>query len=104
MAGHAAIAMKKAGQPAEAVRALHAGTATGNERLDAVAAFTKAVIASRGAVEGGDYQAFIAAGYNEQQAVEVVLGVSLATLCNFTNSLAGTPVNPQLAAFLPGAF
>src|SRR4051812_45312111 len=61
MAGHAAVAMKKAGQPAEAVRALHAGTATGNERLDAVAGFTKAVIGSRGAVDGSDYQAFIAA-------------------------------------------
>jgi hypothetical protein len=33
----------------------------------------------------------------------VVLGISLATLCNFANSLAGTPVNPQLQAYLPGA-
>jgi hypothetical protein len=31
-----------------------------------------------------------------------VLGISLATLCNFANSLAQSPVNPQLEAFRPG--
>lgn len=103
VAGHTAIWLRKAGQSVEAVRALHAGQPTGDARLDAVAVFTAAVIARRGAVDDADLQAFIEAGYNQQQALEVVLGVSLATLCNFANSLAGTPVNPQLQAFLPGA-
>ena len=46
---------------------------------------------------------FLAAGFSEQQALEVLLGVSLATLCNFANNLAGTDINPQLKAFAPGA-
>ena len=50
-----------------------------------------------------ELQSFLDAGYNQQQALEVVLGISLATLCNFANSLAGTPVNPQLQQYLPGA-
>ncbi|WMJ67176.1 hypothetical protein RBI80_13715 [Klebsiella variicola] len=29
---------------------------------------------------------FRAAGYGERQALDVILGVSLATLCNFANS------------------
>ena len=103
IAGHSAIALKKAGQDAATVRALQRGVATGAAKLDAVAAFAEAVIAQRGAVGDADYQAFLAAGYNEQQALEVVLGISLATLCNFANSLAGTPVNPQLQPYLPGA-
>lgn len=103
IAGHTAIALKKAGQPVELVRALQQGTATGDLKFDAVAAFASAVIARRGAVADADYQAFLGAGYNEQQALEVVLGISLATLCNFANSLAGTPVNPQLTPFLQGA-
>ncbi len=103
VAGHTAIWLKKAGQSPEAVRALHEGQPTGNARLDAVAAFAAAVIARRGAVDDADLQAFLAAGYNQQQALEVVLGISLATLCNFANSLAGTPVNPQLQPYLPGA-
>jgi hypothetical protein len=31
--------------------------------------------------------------------LEVVLGVSLATLCNFANNLAQNELNPQLAAY-----
>lgn len=103
IAGHSAIALKKAGQTPETVRALQTGAATGIARLDAVQRFATAVIARRGAVEDAELQAFIDAGYNQQQALEVVLGISLATLCNFANSLAGTPVNPQLQAYLPGA-
>lgn len=103
IAGHSAISLKKAGQTPDTVRALQHGQPTGDAKLDAVAAFATAVIATRGAVADTDYQAFLAAGYNQQQALEVVLGISLATLCNFANSLAGTPVNPQLQAFLPGA-
>lgn len=103
IAGHSAISLKKASQTPAIVRALQHGQPTGDARLDAVAAFATAVIATRGAVADSEYQAFLAAGYNEQQALEVVLGISLATLCNFSNSLAGTPVNPQLTPYLPGA-
>jgi alkylhydroperoxidase family enzyme len=40
---------------------------------------------------------FRAAGYGERQALDVILGVSLATLCNFANSLAQTPLNTELS-------
>lgn len=103
VAGHTAVALKKAGQPAELVRALQTGADTGDAKLDAVAHFATAVIARRGAVDDAELQAFLAAGYSQQQALEVVLGISLATLCNFANSLAGTPVNPELTPYLPGA-
>ena len=102
LAGHAAVALKKAGQTPDTVRALQAGRTTGDARIDTVGSFTRAVIKNRGAVPEAEYQAFIAQGYGPQQALEVILGVSLATLCNFANSLAGTPVNPQLAPYLPG--
>ena len=60
------------------------------------------MIASRGAVADEALGAFLAAGFTQAQALEVVLGVSLATLCNFANVLAQSPVNPQLEAFRPG--
>jgi len=101
-AGHAAVALKKAGLPLEQVRAMQLGQPCGDARLDAVGAFATAVIAHRGAVPDADFQAFLAHGFSQQQALEVVLGVSLATLCNFANTLAGTPVNPQFTPYLPG--
>lgn len=103
VAGHTAVALKKAKLPVETVRALQQGAVTGDAKLDAVAAFAQAVIARRGAVSDTDYLAFINAGFNEQQAVEVILGISLATLCNFTNSLAGTTINKELQPFASGA-
>jgi AhpD family alkylhydroperoxidase len=103
IAGHTAVALKKAQLPVESVRALQQGSATGDAKLDAVGAFAQAVIASRGAVGDEAYRSFIDAGYNEQQALEVVLGISLATLCNFANTMAGTAINPQLQPYASGA-
>lgn len=103
IAGHTAVALKKAQLPVEGVRALQQGKDTGDAKLDAVRAFAEAVIARRGAVDDAAYQAFLAAGYGERQALEVVLGISLATLCNFANTLAGSAINPELQPFASGA-
>jgi alkylhydroperoxidase family enzyme len=43
--------------------------------------------------------AFRAAGFTDANALDVVLGVSLATLCNFANNLSQNELNPQLAAY-----
>lgn len=101
-AGHSAIALKKAGFSQEAVLALHEGRPTGDRRLDALAGFTREVIAARGAVSDASYQAFLASDFSERQALDVVLGVSLATLCNFANNLAEPPINPELVPYSRG--
>jgi AhpD family alkylhydroperoxidase len=103
VAGHTAVALKKAGIATDEVRALQQGKPLQDARLDTLRRFTEAAIATRGKVAQDDYAAFIAAGFNEAQALEVLLGISLATLCNFANSLAGTPVNPELQPFLEGS-
>jgi alkylhydroperoxidase family enzyme len=86
------------------VAALQNGEDTGQPRLDAVRRFAEAVIATRGAVSDEALADFRAWDFSEQQALEVVLGISLATLCNFANSLAQSPVNPQLQPYLPAQF
>jgi alkylhydroperoxidase family enzyme len=70
-----------------------------NARLEAVAVFTRAVIAARGGVSDGQLNTFRAAGFTDANALEVVLGVSLATLCNFANNLSQNELNPELAAY-----
>ena len=89
VAGHSAIALKKAGFAKEKVLALHYGGPTGDARIDALQNFVSAVIASRGNVSAGQLSAFTEAGFNEQQVLEVLLGISLATLCNCRNSCPG---------------
>lgn len=99
VAGHTAVAYKQAGLDEATVGALRNLGRLPDERLDAVARFTKAVIATRGKVGEADFEAFKAAGFSDEAALEVVLGVSLATLCNFANNLGGAPLNPQLEAY-----
>ncbi len=99
VAGHTAIAYKQGGLPEALVEALRQQRPLPDARLEALAAFTRAVIRARGEVSDTELAAFKAAGYGEQQVVEVVLGVALATLCNFSNVLADTELNPELAAY-----
>jgi uncharacterized peroxidase-related enzyme len=99
VAGHTALATKKAGLDGDTVGNLRSLRAVADPRLAAVADFTAAVIAGRGRVSDAELAAFRSAGFTDQQALEVVLGVSLATLCNFANNLGQPPLNPQLEAF-----
>lgn len=68
-------------------------------KLTALANFTIAIMDKKGAVSDEQLSAFLNAGYTHQQSVEVVLGVALATLCNYTNNLAQTEINPELQQF-----
>lgn len=99
VAGHTAIADKKAKLDPGVISALRDRTQVADARLDAVARFTEAVIASRGSVSDAELAAFKQAGFDDQAALEVVLGVSLATLCNFANNMGQPELNPQLAAY-----
>lgn len=99
VAGHTAIARKKLAMPEEVIQALRNIDALDDPKFNALARFTLAVMENKGQVSDQDLQEFFAAGYEQQQALEVVLGVSLATLCNYANNLAQTPINPELQPF-----
>jgi uncharacterized peroxidase-related enzyme len=99
VAGHTAVAVNKARLPRELVDEIRNQETLSDARLNAVAQFTRAVIATRGAVPDAALDAFRTAGFTDANALEVVLGVSLATLCNFANNLARNELNPELAAW-----
>lgn len=99
VAGHTAVARNKARLPEPVIEALRARGELPDARYEALADFTRAVIASRGAVTDEQFEAFRAAGFDPAQALEVILGVSLATLCNFANVFARTPLNAELEQY-----
>jgi len=70
-----------------------------DSKLDTLARFTLGVILQKAKLTEAQLNAFFAAGYTQEQAIDVVLGVSLATLCNYVNNLAETPINPELQPF-----
>jgi uncharacterized peroxidase-related enzyme len=99
MAGHTKLARKKLQMPEDVIEALRKTQALSDKKLNALALFTLAVIDKKGRLGDAELQDFLAAGYTQANVLEVVLGVSLATLCNYANNLAQTPINPELQAF-----
>lgn len=76
-----------------------AGVPLPDERLEAVRRFTLEVLASAGAVDDTVLRDFLAYGYTEQNALEVVLGIGTYTLSTLANRLTAAPVDAPLAAF-----
>lgn len=89
---------RQAGMDEAVLDALRAGGKLPDERLDALATFTRTVVRERGWAGDTVVQAFVDAGFTHGQALEVVLGVSLKTLSNYTNHIAGTPLNAELSS------
>lgn len=99
VAGHSKVSsLKKLFSPDELANIRNLSELNDN-KFNALANFTKAVIVHKGNVSDDELQTFFTAGYTQQAALEVVLGVSLATLCNYANNLARTEINPELQAF-----
>lgn len=102
VAGHTKLAKMKLGMNDEVVNALRGRTdIEGNEKYQALARFTMALIDNRGKVCDETLAQFKAVGYDDEAVLDVVLGVALATLCNYANNVAQTKINPELADFAP---
>ena len=87
---------RQAGMNDADLEALRNGEPLPDSRLDALARFTRAVVDERGWVSDETVQQFIDAGFDRQKVLEVLIGVSIKTLSNYTNHIAGTPLNKQL--------
>jgi len=83
----------KAGMDADDVEALRQGEALSDEKLEALRLFTREVVLQRGKISRGALAALFEAGYTQRTALEVVMGIAIKTMSNFTNSIAGTPLD-----------
>jgi uncharacterized peroxidase-related enzyme len=96
VAAHSVIAaMQKV--PGDVVEAIRTGAPIADARLEALRRFTAAVVVSRGRPSGADTERFLSVGYGWQQVLEVVLGVGIKTMANYTNHMAGTPLDNAFA-------
>ncbi|MEM7499269.1 MAG: hypothetical protein AAF371_14915 [Pseudomonadota bacterium] len=57
----------------------------------------KALIEERGNISPEARSAFIEAGFDDRQAMEVVLGLAVKAMRNYTNSIARTPLEKAVA-------
>ncbi|MWA05934.1 carboxymuconolactone decarboxylase family protein [Actinomadura sp. LD22] len=93
VAAHSTLALRSR-VPAEAVEALRGGRALDDPALEAVRVFTTAMVERRGWVDDAQVEAFLAAGYTRRHVLDIVLGIGMKTLSNYTNHIAHTPLDP----------
>ena len=81
------------------IAALRGGGPLADPRLEALREFTLRVLETAGDVGEPALRAFLAHGYTEQNALEVVLGIGAYTMSTLANRLTGAPVDEQLHEF-----
>jgi len=91
--------LTKLGADAALIAALRAGSAVPDERLEAVRLFTLRVLDTTGDVGEPALKSFLAAGYTERNALEVVLGIGAYTMSTLANRLTGAPLDEPMRQF-----
>ena len=81
------------------VAALRCGEPLADIRLEALRRFTTAMMATRGGVSDEALEAFDAAGFTAQQALEVCVGIATYTLSTFANRLTRAPLDAPLEPY-----
>ncbi|WP_355660409.1 carboxymuconolactone decarboxylase family protein [Halomonas salifodinae] len=96
VAAHSGGAAKAQVSREEIARLRDLGTPN-DPRLAAVARFARHLNEQRGWAAPEEMDAFLAAGFNRGQILELVIACALKTLSNYTNHLVDTPLNEELA-------
>lgn len=87
---------RKARMDSQSIEALRSGAPLPDKKLEALRRFTRALIANRGKVSHAELNVFLEAGYTDVQALEVILGLAVKLMSNYTNSIAGTPLDKEV--------
>ena len=85
--------------PADVIASIRDDQPIADEKLEALRAFTTKVVDQRGWLSEADSDAFLAAGYDQRQILEVILGVAMKTISNYTNHIAETELDAAFADF-----
>jgi AhpD family alkylhydroperoxidase len=97
VAFHTLEALEDGVPPAE-VDAIRQGGLPAGPRHAALSALTRALIGKRGHLDDADTAAFLAAGFDRNQILEVITGVAISAMTNYAASAADLPVEDRLRA------
>lgn len=88
-----------AGMSVQEVEALRNGRKLSDNKLEALRLLTQSLLRTRGKITQNDLEAFFEQGWSPQQALEVILGIAVKTMSNYTNSIAGTPLESEMEQY-----
>ena len=98
VAAHSTVAKRMLNVSPAIVSAIRLGAALPDAKLNALVNLTKGLAAGRGRVVPASIRAFLDSGYRPDQIGEVLVGIALKTLSNYTHHLSPVEVDPAFAA------
>jgi AhpD family alkylhydroperoxidase len=81
------------GVPEEITNAIRNNQDIPDERLHILGVFTEHVLDQRGWIDNAILQRFYDVGFSQQNALDVIVGIAVKTLSNYTNHIAGTELD-----------
>ncbi|HKD97505.1 MAG TPA: carboxymuconolactone decarboxylase family protein [Micromonosporaceae bacterium] len=97
VAFHSTLALKHGVADGD-VEAVRHGRSPGAPRLAALSTLTRKLIERRGHLDPGDVEAFLAAGFDSDQLLEVITGVAISALANYAGNITRPPLEPAFQA------
>lgn len=98
MAAHSGLA-ETCMLPAD-INALRNGEILAEPKLQVLQKFTQRMVEARGWVDERETEEFLNAGYTKQQVLEVILGIALKVIHNYTNHIARTPLDREFQPYV----
>jgi len=84
---------KMTGLAPQVLRQIRAGEFTGDTKRDALIRFVRNLAQSSGTVSDAEYAAIKAAGYTDQQLVDISLAIAVTTFTNVFNRINDTAID-----------
>lgn len=92
VAFHTAMALKE-GVSRESVDLLREGKAPAESRLAALSVYARGMVRQRGQVGDAGLNAFLAAGFSKQQALDVVMSLAFSQMANYSSHITEAPLD-----------
>jgi uncharacterized peroxidase-related enzyme len=97
VAFHSTIALREGVDPAD-VEAIRRRRPPADPRSAALSALTRRLAERRGHLDEGDVKAFIAAGFDDVQVLDVIAGLAVSTMANYAGNVARPPLEQPFQA------
>lgn len=96
-AAHGFLADNVSKVPVEVTDAIRDGKEIPDSKLKALSDFTRVMFDKRGNPSSTDVEAFLEAGYQQKQILEIILALAVKTLSNYSNHIFETEVDDMFS-------
>ena len=93
------IADKMSGVPADVTESIRNNAPIDDPKLQVLHDFVVIMLNKRGAPSRAEVECFLAAGYTEQQVLELIVAIAVKTLSNYSNHLFHTELDDVFADY-----